>query len=383
MSLRSRALLLVAGALLLGACSSDKPAELEPSPLPKIAKTEVELQKLWSASVGEGAGEQFVLLRPAVSDGQVFVVSADGIVQAHDQQTGKRIWKIKTELPVSAGASAGYGLVVLGTAKGEVRAYDAKTGSMRWSSSLGAAVASRAAVGASRIVVMAGDGKVWALNRETGEKVWSFDTPVPALSMRTAAAPVIEGDVVFVGARNGRVSALGLESGEVRWELRVGNPQGRSELERMIDVAGDPLVDGESLFVASFQGALIAVDPAQASRRWETPVSTWQALAAGLGNVYVVTPESVIQAVDAATGKPVWQQSELKGRRISAAVAVGNYLLVGDFDGYVHVLAQADGRWVGREHFWRTGGLPVPPVVSNQTLFWQGNDGRVIAVGLK
>lgn len=368
---------------LLAACSSDKPKELKPSPLPKIAKTEVYVDKHWSYRVGDGDQKQFSLLRPALTEKALFSASVDGTLQANALDSGKRLWRIATGATLTTGVEAGYGLVLVTSTKGEVLAYDVEDGKKKWTASLAASALARPLVSANRVIICTGDGRVLGLDRVTGEQRWVFETQVPPLELRNRATPVAVGDQVVIGTGMGRVVGLDLESGEPHWEARIGATQGRSELERMIDVSGDLLLDNDSLYAVSYQGSLVAMDAESGKHRWDYTVSSWQALSTGLGNVYVVTPESVIVAVDAISGKVVWQQADLKGRKISASVVVGNYLVVADFEGYVHVLAQSDGRWVGREHFYRTGGFMSAPLVHDSDVYVQSRDGRVIAFDLR
>ena len=157
-------------------------------------------------------------------------------------------------------------------------------------------------------------------------------------------------DLVFVATATGRIIALDAKTGIAQWESRVATSQGRSELARIVDIDGDMLLAGDKqLYVSSYQGQLVALDiKKKPEPLWEFTTSSVQALAEGLGNVYVVDSASSIMAVDQETGKVVWKQSDFAWRGLSNPITLGNYLVVGDSKGYLHVMAQSDGRLLGR-----------------------------------
>ncbi len=380
MSLRLSAAL---GLLLAGlaACSSNKSAEPEAAPLPKLPSSTVQFKEQWSASVGKGQAGEFLRLRPAVSASAAFVGSRDGIVLAVDRSNGKTLWRQKTGLPITGGVGAGYGMVLVGTSKGAVVAFNAADGKTLWQSKLGAAVLSAPAADAEVVVAQSADGKVYGLKRADGSQLWVHDTSVPVLSLRGSATPLLDRGTAYIGTAGGRLEAVAAASGMAAWELRVATNQGRSELERMVDIDGDLLMDGDQLFSVGFQSQLTAVDVSSARRLWQYEVSSFQDLAAGLGNVYVADSASTLLAVDAKSGKAVWKQEALAWRGLSGPVTLGNHLLVGDRSGWVHVLAQSDGRMLGR---FRAEREPITALLVDQdTVYVLSADGDFSAWRLR
>ncbi len=343
----------VAAALLLVslcACSSN-PNEHKPSPLPTLPSRaeQVKLQRQWQVSVGDGLDGDVVKLRTATQANLNYAASRDGVIIAVDDH-GKTVWKQKTKLPITGGVTAGYGMIVVGTAKGEVVAFNATNGIESWRKKVLAPVLAPAALTAETVIVQSNDGKVYGLNAQTGDKVWVYDTPVPVLSLRGYATPLIVDDLAVVATATGKIVALDAKTGIGRWESRVAISEGRSELARLIDVDGDMLLtNNKQLYVASYQGQLAALDIAdKPTPRWQVPTSSFQALAEGSGNVYVVDASSGISAVDQESGKVVWKQNDFAWRDLSNAVTLGSYLVVGDNKGYLHVMAQSNGKLLGR-----------------------------------
>jgi outer membrane protein assembly factor BamB len=334
----------------LAACSSN-PNEHKPAPLPVLPQKamQLKLHKQWSVNVGDGLAGDVIKLHVATQANLTYVASRDGVVLATDEQ-GKTVWQQKTKLPITSGVAAGYGVVVIATAKGEVLALNPANGQTLWRKTLLAPVLASAALSAETIVIQSNDGKVYGLDSKTGEKRWVYDTPVPSLSLRGYATPLIDENLVIVATATGKIVALDVNTGIAQWESRIATSEGRSELARMVDVDGDMLMTiNKELYVASYQGQLAALNiKDKPDPLWTLPTSTTQSLAEGLGNVYVVDAASSILAVDQETGKVVWKQSDFAWRGLSNPVVMGNYLIVGDSSGYLHIMAQSDGRLLGR-----------------------------------
>lgn len=332
---------------LMAACSSPKAPE--PGPMPELSGERVRLERVWKTQVGDGPAA-LSSLKPAVTAQQVVAASQDGVLAALDTETGHVQWRLKTKLPFTAGPAVGYGLIVAGTSKGELLAYDAASGESRWKVQLGAAVNAVPVLTADSVVALTSDGVVHKLDRATGESRWTYNTPIPPLSLRGSAGPVVLGSRVLVPTAAGKVLSLDVESGAVEWDVRVATNTGRSELERMVDIQGELLLDGDStLYSVGFQAQLTALNVQEGRRRWQYDVSSVQGLAAGLGNVYVVDTASAVVALDQAGGKPVWKQPDLMWRGLVNPVVLGPVLVAGDAKGYAHLLAQSDGKVVGRE----------------------------------
>ena len=139
------------------------------------------------------------------------------------------------------------------------------------------------------------------------------------------------------------------------------------------------LVTGGAVFAASYQGHLVALRPADGTVLWERDTSTYLDLAEGYGNVYVVDDKSVITAVDQRSSDVAWQQRALFKRDLTAAATTGNYLIVGDGDGYLHILAQSDGRLLGRKKI-DGKGIRSRPIVADDIVYVLGNSGKLVAL---
>ena len=239
---------------------------LEPAELVKFEPT-AKVDRLWSVNVGKGEKRIGVRQGPTVADGRVYAAAIYGGVHAIDLQTGKKVWtwepakeKKKPKLRLSGGPGVGDGLVVIGTLDGQVIALGAEDGTEKWRAKVPGEVIAAPAVGQGMVFVRSNDGRVTALDADNGTQRWFNPRELPALTVRGNAAVVTGPGVLFVGNDDGSVSALAMTDGRTVWDQMVANGEGRTELERMSDVDGAPVLEGNTLFVGSFKNQTMAIE---------------------------------------------------------------------------------------------------------------------------
>lgn len=359
--------LMISSALLVGCNRGYKPDVPKPSPLPTLPAQTQSLQPVWSERMG-GANQKDPLRLQLAVDAQRYVaVNRDGDIEAWNLQ-GRTLWSRdfkKTEF--SSGVTLSDERVVVGSATGQLMVLDAKTGDTVWTRQLSASMLAPALVAGDRVVALANDGTVTGTALSTGQPVWTFDIQVPAVSVRGNAAPILyDANTVILASAGGRLYAVDLTTGMPKWERRVAMSQGRSEVQRLIDIDGDPLLSAGQLYVVSYQGQLAAIDLDSQRLRWAVDTSSLRSLSTNLGNIYVATTDGAVQAFDEQDGRKVWQIDQLKHRQLSNPVVLGRWLVVGDADGYLHLIEQTEGKIVGRVR--TTGAVRYLRVVDDRLL---------------
>jgi outer membrane protein assembly factor BamB len=327
------------------------------------------------------------------------VVAADGygIVEARDRFTGKRLWRsdalvrdegmlaslnfVDRRDPsfVAGGVGVGAGRVLLGTTEGEVVAFNAADGNVIWTAELGSEILCVPTVDDGLVFAQTIDGRLVALDADDGTVAWTYDNQVPILTLRGTSSPVVRDDIVYAGFANGKVIALRAENGEPIWEHRVMLPEGRSELERMVDVDSSPLISGAQVYVAAYQGRVKGLSRTDGRPLWEQEISSFLDLSEGYGQVYVVDDEDIITAIDQQSGEAVWTQESFRRRKLTSPLAFSNYVVFGDEEGYLHVIAQRDGRLLGRRKL-DGDGIRSGIVIEDTTFYVFGNSGSLHAL---
>ena len=340
----------------------------------------IEIKTAWDRRAAAGAGGRRLDLSPAAAGGQVFVAGHDGNVSAWDALTGERLWETDADVPISGGPGAGSALVVVGSGDGDVVALAREDGGIAWRTRVSSEVLSAPAVGERIVVVRTTDGKLFGLGTASGERIWVYDRTVPVLTLRGTSSPVIAGDVVIAGFDGGRLVAVSLADGRLVWESRVATPTGRTELERIVDIDADPVVSGGMVYAVTSQGPVAAFDRYTGRLLWQQDMASHTGIGAGR-LLYVTDDESRVWALDRDSGAWRWRQDGLMRRMVTRPVEFGEYVVVADFEGYVHWLSIDDGRFVART---RTGGggVTASPVANAAAVYVLGASGRLSALTL-
>ena len=367
--------------VLLGGCgvfgSKDEPIEA-PAELTEIQPV-LDVRKAWDMRVGPGSELLDLALRPAVEGGRVYAVGRKGQVHALDLETGRSQWKTETKMKASAGPAAGHGLVVVGSSSGRVVALNIADGTPRWEVQLSGEILARPAVSPNVVVVRTVDGRMRGLATDTGRELWMVEHQPPRLSLRGTASPVIAGNVVVAGFDNGRIGAYSLRDGETLWENIIAIGRGRTEIERLSDVDSTPQVLGEDVYAVSYRGRLanLALETGQIA--WAIDMSSYHGLSVDWTSVYVADADGVVVAVNRSSGAELWRQGALRMRRLTAPTPIGQSVVVGDFEGWLHWLDVYTGAIHARFRAGKTA-FVTAPVSGGELLIVQDEDDRVYAL---
>lgn len=375
----------------------DEPEEIQPNPLPSINQ-EVRLDVVWSRKIGKGADDRAVKIRPGIAGGRIFAAAADGSVSALTLDDGREIWSTqikrfysKEQLAdafskdldtITGGVGVGGDLVVIGAASGHVVALNQSDGSLAWRVSSSSEVLAAPQIDDDLVFVQTIDGKLTAYDAIDGTSRWVYTMTTPPLTLRGTATPMINGDLVVAAFANGRVAFLDKERGIAAVDQRVGIAQGATDLERLVDIDGAMSIDEGKLYVASFQGRLVGIEVSSGRMLWAEELSSVSGVGTGFGNVYAAHADSQITAFSAANGREVWNVDALLYRDITAPVAVGSYIAFTDFEGYGHVMAQSDGRFVGRRKI-DGNGVKAGFVESGGRLYALSDGGTLAAIEIR
>lgn len=324
---------------------SQKMAELEP------IQGGLQAHALWQASVGKAGDAVFF---PAVVDKSVYAAAADGNISRFDD--GKLVWRIAAGVALSGGVASDGRIVVVGSPKGEVLAFAAEDGKSLWKAKVSSEVLAPPAIGAGVVVVRSGDYRLTALDASDGKRKWLYQRETPALSLRSAATPLIADRFVFAGFPGGKLVAVQLDNGSAAWEGAVATPKGATELDRIADIVASPVMAGREICAVAFQGRVACFDLSTGNMTWARDVSSSAGLDIDSRHVYVVDEKGSIQAFDRASGASIWKQDKLAYRGLTAPKALLGYIAVGDAKGVVHFINRENGAFAAR---FNTDGSPL------------------------
>jgi outer membrane protein assembly factor BamB len=364
----ARVALLLSVAMLAG-CSTvkgwfdgkddDAKALTEPAELVDFTAT-LQPRRIWSARAGKGDASIGARQGPVVADGRVYAAAIDGGVRAFDLASGAEAWHAPVEARLSGGPGVGDGLVVAGGLDGEVVALDAATGAERWTAKVPNEVLAAPAIGQGLVLVRSNDGRVTAFDAANGERRWFWADQLPSLTVRGNDAVVLGPGMAFVGNDEGRVVALALSDGRTLWEQEVATPDGRTELSRMADVDGAPVLEGPVLFASSYKGRTMAIEAPSGRALWASESGGAGRIGVAADRLVVADAAGTVWGLDKYAGTAYWRQPALARRSPGSAAVQGEYAVVGDYDGYLHWMRLSDGEFAGRA---RAGDAITGPLV--------------------
>ena len=356
---------------------SDDDDPMAPMALSDITET-VKIKELWSVGVGDGQGDGFYRLQPAISGEVIYAASADGEVVAVDRKRGKTLWEVDLDISLSGGVGVYNDVLLLGSSEGLVLKLDANTGEQLWTTMLTGEILSPPQANGKVVVAQTYNGKLQGLDFATGQLLWTYNSKVPVLTLRGTSVPIIENNRVYAGFASGRVLAFDAQTGSIVWDGRVAIPQGRSEIERIVDVDGTMELAGNELYAVSYQGSVVAIDVESGRKIWQQKASSFSGVSLGFGNVYAADEDGTLNAF-MRNGEGVrWSQGALGYRQLSRPTPIGRYVTVADFEGYLHVLSQVDGDFVGRVRV-DSDGVRADMLSEDGILYVFANDGELVA----
>lgn len=401
LSIRSVLLLVMCASLSLSGCGLfSKKTGNEPMELKSFKET-ADIDKEWSKGIGEGQSKGFSLLTPAIDGDRIYAMDYEGKLVAINRVTGKKIWSKRVASPklgiwgwtkslleetdpnwqVSAGVGAEKGLILFGTYAGEVVALDSD-GKELWRQQIPGEIVAPPRTNGDVVVAQTLNGKLFALDAKTGERRWFYDSPPPVLTLRATSSPLITDTTVYAGFANGRLMAFNAADGVIQWDQRIAMPKGRSELDRMVDITGAPILQGGILYVGTYQGRIAALARGTGSNIWAKDGSTSENMAIQDDKLFVSHSDGKVVCYSASTGEVLWTNEKLLRRTLNSPQVVGQYVAVVDYKGYLHFLNQSDGEFAARTRVGRKGAR-APLLTDGERLYVFNNKGKLMAFTIK
>ncbi len=353
-SLMLMVIVMLAGVVLLSGCQGKQAKEslwgvyqepIKSQPLPKDSGAN-ELKVLWSEKIGSGASTGFALLKPAYYNGNLYIANRAGEIYCFDSATGDQYWKQNLAIPIFSAIAVNDNVAVVTHDNGDVTALNANNGEIVWTTAIKRQISAVPAVGSGRVLVRTADGLIIGLDRQQGSIVWQIKKITPGLSVHGDSTPVITGDAVLIGLSNGKLIANNVINGRDYWEVEISFIRGQNELERLTDSDTVPIIKGSTVYTATYQGNVIALQLQDATVKWRTKISTRLAMASSQNYLFITGELGEIIALNINDGSIAWQQPAFQGHGMSQPVILKDRVIVGDARGRIHTLDMVTGELV-------------------------------------
>ncbi|WP_298932241.1 outer membrane protein assembly factor BamB [uncultured Ramlibacter sp.] len=349
----------------LGGSNTEKPKPAELAPSPNL----IGLRQAWTARVGQVD----LPLSVQVNGANVTVAGSDGTVAAIDAATGRDLWRVSVGGPIAAGVGSDGKVSAVVTRANEVVAL--AEGKVLWREKLGAQSYTSPFVAGGRVFVLAGDRSVSAFDGQSGRKLWTQQRPGEPLVLRQAGVMLAVGDTLVVG-QSGRLAGLNPINGSIRWESPIATPRGTNDIERLVDLVGSVSRVGDTVCVRAFQTNVGCVNAARGTLLWSKPANGSEGVHGDAQNVFGSESDGKVVAWRRDNGERAWVTDRLQYRGLTAPLALGRSVILGDSTGMVHLLSREDGSLLARV---TTDGsaIAAAPVVAGNTMVVVTHNGGV------
>ncbi|MCX8585743.1 MULTISPECIES: outer membrane protein assembly factor BamB [unclassified Gilliamella] len=355
------------------------------SPSPKVSN-QFSIKEVWRNSTS-GNTHIYSLLGPINYDNAIYAASRSGQVKAIDLLNGHTIWdknlskstlfSSKTAL-FSGGVSADDKYVYVGSERAVVYALDRNDGNVIWEKPVKGEVLARPISSEDKLIVYTASGNLQALNRNTGEDVWDVMLEVPPLSLRGNSTPTIAHGAAILGDDTGHVNAYYLNDGQLIWQQRISQPSGSTEIAKLNDVDSTPVIEGNLAYAIGYNGNVVALDLSNGQIVWRKEMGSTHSFAVDSQHLFVVDQDDNVQAVSKNGGTVLWTQADLLHRQLTDPVLYENYIVLGDFEGYLYWLSKDNGEVVAKTQVSSSGLISKPLVVDNKVIV-QAKNGDIYA----
>lgn len=357
--------------LLVAACSGG-PTKPQPAELVTLSAG-LQVRTLWSLRLAAIDAP----LKPQVHGDALTVASADGTVLQLDAATGQERWRHAVGAPLAAGVGSDGRSTAVVTRGNELVVLE--DGKPLWRQRLGAQVYTAPLVAGARVFILTADRAVSAHDGRSGARLWVQQRPGnDPLVLRQPGVLMAVGDTLVAGVA-GRLVGFNPTNGSVRWDAAVATPRGINEIERLVDLVDPPARQGNDVCARAFQAAVACINTANGSTRWSRSADGLVGLAGDEGLLVGSEANGYVQAWRRRDGERLWVNERLRFRDLSAPLLLDRHVVVGDFQGQVHILSRDDGSLLGRV---ATDGSAIvsAPVLAGRTLVVMTRAGGVFGL---
>jgi outer membrane protein assembly factor BamB len=340
---------------LSGGADKPKPAELAPN----VAL--INVRAAWTARIGQVGFP----LTANVAGTTVALASGDGSVSQLDAASGRVLWQANVGAPVAAGVGSDGKLVSVITRTNDIVTFAGGAAPL-WRQKLAAQSYTAPFVAGGRVFVLAADRSVSAYDGQTGRRLWNQTRPGEPLVLRQSGVMLAVGDTLVVGLA-GRLVGLNPGNGSVRWEAPIATPRGTNDVERLVDLVGSVSRVGNSVCARAFQARVGCVDAERGGVQWTKPASGAEGLHGDDRLVFGTESDGKVVAWRRDNGERAWTTDRLLHRGLTAPLALGRSVIIGDSTGLVHMLSREDGTPLNRLTTDGTA-IAAAPVLAGNTL---------------
>lgn len=277
----------------------------------------------------------------------VFAVNENQLVLTNfDSGEVLKSFELETSRIIS-GVSVGYNTFLYADADGIIYAHDSNSGELKWTKALEDVVLSEILITSTAVFVQTSSDVLYGLDLQNGETQWSKKAQAPLLSIRGTASPITFEGLIFTSFSNGRLAAVREVDGIQLWEKPISRLKGSTELEKLMDADSEAVPINEDIFVANYNGSLTRFNIRNGEKVFSVDHSTLKPIILHKSTITSINTDQEIIGFNAINGTEIWRSQKFKNRDITDLVLHDDRLYFGDFEGYIHEINPENGMITG------------------------------------
>lgn len=350
---------------------------------------------LWSADIGQGdTRRNRIVADPVVAGGKIFTLDSRATVAA-TSVSGETVWTRDLTPPrdhadeaTGGGMAVGDGTLFVASGFGSLTAIDPVSGKVKWQQLLGATGSGAPTYYKGLVYVVAGDDTAWAIEADTGRIRWQMTATPDNGNVLGAPSPALTDKYAVFGYGDGEVQAAFRKGGMRMWNSQLAGQQRTRAIGKVNDITGDPVIDGNVIYVGSNAGRMAALDLDTGERLWTAHMGAIGPMWPAGGSIFAITVQNDLVRLNAKDGTRIWGV-ELPGYRKftqkkatevyanNGPVVAGGRVIVASNDGLMRFFDPKSGDLVYSVEV--PGGATTAPVVAGRTLYVVSTKGQLHA----
>ncbi|WP_235857864.1 PQQ-like beta-propeller repeat protein [Marimonas lutisalis] len=353
------------------------------------------MQMMWRAPIGQGdSRRKRVTADPVVAGGRIYTLDAEARVTA-TATNGETVWTADLVPPRDApkdasggGLAYGDGAVFVSSSFGLLTALDAATGQQLWQQKLQATGSGTPTFLNGVVYLVAGDTTAWAIDAKTGRINWQLDSTPSAHNVMGGPAPAVNERVAIFAFGSGEVQAAFRGGGLRLWDSVISGRRSGITRSRVTDITGDPVIVGNTVYVGSHSGRLIALNAGTGERLWTAEEGPLNPVWVAGGSVFLVSDQNELVRLNAEDGSRIWGKElpffvKNRPRRQKeiflhyGPVLAGGRLIVASGDGLIRAFDPVSGDLTATAEI--PGGATSNPVFAGGVMYVVSRNGELYA----
>jgi len=331
----------------------DDPQKKPPTELFDIGNSK-NLSLLWNAQVGSESlweidkeSYEIHTLDMFIYEDFLFTLNHDGVIKKFEVSSGALVWEKDFNFKVSAGLSGDSDLLYFVSSEGDLWCLD-HDGKELWKTYVGGQVFVSPMPNTNFVTVKLNFNEFVQLKNVDGSIEWTYQAPNPPLTIKSQGKMSFANMAIYSGLPGGKLIAIEAKTGRMVWEVAVDQSKGVTEIDRANDVTSQPIIDGPIIYSVSSKGKIAAFDRRSSKMLWDRPLSSFVGLNLYGNDIVVIHESSSIYSLQNEAGVINWRNADLQYRNIGRGVVIGEFIAVGDYDGYLHFINPSDGKITNR-----------------------------------